>query len=56
MCHQVCESFTNKFSHNKHLIWEIDKNMMNILGIAMMLISRYGGHIGKLWYFWELDA
>jgi hypothetical protein len=23
--------------------------MMNILGIAMMLIVRYGGHIGKLW-------
>jgi hypothetical protein len=30
--------------------------MMNILGIAIMLIGRYGGHIGKLWFFWELDA
>jgi hypothetical protein len=30
------------------LIWKIDKNMMNILGIAIMLIDRYGGHIGKL--------
>jgi hypothetical protein len=29
----------------------IDKNMMNILGIAIMLIGRYGGHIGKLWFF-----
>jgi hypothetical protein len=28
---------------------------MNILGIAIMLIGRYGGHIGKLG-FWELDA
>jgi hypothetical protein len=33
------------------LIWKIDKNMMNILGIAMMLIGRYGGDIGKLWFF-----
>jgi hypothetical protein len=24
--------------------------MMNILGIAIMLIGRYGGHIGKLWF------
>jgi hypothetical protein len=24
--------------------------MMNILGIAKMLIGRYGGHIGKLWF------
>jgi hypothetical protein len=23
----------------------------NLLGIAMMLIGRYGGHIGKLWFF-----
>jgi hypothetical protein len=24
--------------------------MMNILGIAIMLIGRYGGHICKLWF------
>jgi hypothetical protein len=24
--------------------------MMNILGIAKMLIGRYGGHIGKHWF------
>jgi hypothetical protein len=30
--------------------------MMNILGIAIMLIGRYGGHIGKLCFFGELDA
>jgi hypothetical protein len=24
--------------------------MMNILGIAKMLISRYSGHFGKLWF------
>jgi hypothetical protein len=24
--------------------------MMNILGIAIMLIGRYGGHIGELWF------
>jgi hypothetical protein len=29
--------------------------MMNILGIAIMLIGRYGGNIGKLG-FWELDV
>jgi hypothetical protein len=34
----------------KKLIWMIDKSMMNILGIAKMLIRRYGGHIGKLWF------
>jgi hypothetical protein len=34
----------------KNLIWKIDKSMMNILGIAIMLIGRYGGHIGKLWF------
>jgi hypothetical protein len=38
------------------LIWKIDKNMMNILGIAIMPIGRYGRHIGKLWFFLELDA
>jgi hypothetical protein len=31
-----------------NLIWKIDKSMMNILGIAKMLIGRDGGHIGKL--------
>jgi hypothetical protein len=30
--------------------------MMNILGITIMQIGRYGGHIGKLWFFLELDA
>jgi hypothetical protein len=34
----------------KKLIWKIDKSMMNILGIAKMLIGRYGGHIQKLWF------
>jgi hypothetical protein len=34
----------------KKLIWMIDKSMMNILGIAKMLIGRYGGHIGILWF------
>jgi hypothetical protein len=24
--------------------------MMNILGIAKMLMATYGGHIGKLWF------
>jgi hypothetical protein len=24
--------------------------MMNILGISIMLIGRYGGHISKLWF------
>jgi hypothetical protein len=43
------------FLRTKNLIWKIDKSMMNILGIAKMLIGRYGGHIGKL-CFWELDA
>jgi hypothetical protein len=37
-----------KFLITKNLIWKIDKSMMNILGIAIMLIGRYGGHIGKL--------
>jgi hypothetical protein len=36
------------FLITKNLIWKIDKSMMNILGIAKMLIGRYGGHIGKL--------
>jgi hypothetical protein len=36
------------FLITKKLIWKIDKSMMNILGIAKMLIGRYGGHIGKL--------
>jgi hypothetical protein len=34
------------FLITKNLIWKIDKSMMNILGIAIMLIGRYGGHIG----------
>jgi hypothetical protein len=34
------------FFITKNLIWKIDKSMMNILGIAKMLIGRYGGHIG----------
>jgi hypothetical protein len=38
------------FLITKNLIWKIDKSMMNILGIAIMLIGRYGGHIGKLWF------
>jgi hypothetical protein len=50
MCHQVHESFTNYFLITKNLIWKIDKIMMNILGIAIVLIGRYGGHIGKLWF------
>jgi hypothetical protein len=29
--------------------------MMNILGITIMIIGRYGGHIGNF-DFWELDA
>jgi hypothetical protein len=43
------------FLITKNLIWKIDKSMMNILGIAIMLIGRYGRHIGKLWS-WELYA
>jgi hypothetical protein len=43
------------FLITKNLIWKIDKIMMNILGVAKMLIGRYGGHIGKLWFL-ELDA
>jgi hypothetical protein len=38
------------FLITKNLIWKIDKSMMNILGIAIILIGRYGGHIGKLWF------
>jgi hypothetical protein len=34
----------------KNLIWKIDKSMMNILGIAKILIGKYVGHIGKLWF------
>ena len=30
--------------------------MMNKLGIAMMLIGRYGGHFWQTLVFWELDA
>jgi hypothetical protein len=30
--------------------------MRNILGIAMMLIGRYGGHFWQNLGFWELDA
>jgi hypothetical protein len=37
------------FLITKNFIWKIDKSMMNILGIAKMLIGRYGEHIGKLW-------
>jgi hypothetical protein len=38
------------FLITKNLIWKIDKSMMNILGITKMLIGRYGGYIGKLWF------
>jgi hypothetical protein len=38
------------FLITKNLISKIDKSMMNILGIAKVLIGRYGGHIGKLWF------
>jgi hypothetical protein len=34
------------FLITKNLIWKIDKSMRNILGIAKMLIGKYGGHIG----------
>jgi hypothetical protein len=30
--------------------------MRNILGIAMMLIGRYGGRFWQTLGFWELDA
>jgi hypothetical protein len=43
------------FQITKNLIWKIDKSMINILGIAKMLIGRYSGHIGNF-CFWELDA
>jgi hypothetical protein len=43
----VRDLLTN-FLITKKIIWKIDKIMMNILGIAIMLIGRYGGHIGKL--------
>ena len=32
------------------LIWKVDKNM-NILGIAIMLIGRYGGHKWQMFWF-----
>jgi hypothetical protein len=38
------------FLITKKLIWKIDKSMMNILRIAKMLIGRYGGNIGKIWF------
>jgi hypothetical protein len=38
------------FLITKNLISKIDKSMMNVLGIAKMLIGRYGGNIGKLWF------
>jgi hypothetical protein len=40
----------NNFLITKKLIWKIDKSMINILGIVKMLIGRYGGLIGKLWF------
>jgi hypothetical protein len=43
------------FLITKKINLKIDKSMMNILGIAKMLIGRYGGHIRKFG-FWELDA
>jgi hypothetical protein len=50
----VRDLLTN-FLITKNLIWKIDKSMMNILGIAKMLIVRYSGHIGKLW-FWGVGC
>jgi hypothetical protein len=38
------------FLITKNLIWKVDIIMMNILGIAIMLIGRYGGYIFKLWF------
>jgi hypothetical protein len=38
------------FLITKKSIWKIDKSMINILEIAITLICRYGGHIGKLWF------
>jgi hypothetical protein len=38
------------FLITKIIIWKIDKSMMNILGIAKMLIGKYGAHIGELWF------
>jgi hypothetical protein len=38
------------FHITKSLIWKIDKSKTNILGIAKLLIGRYGGHNGKLWF------
>ena len=41
--------------HITSLIRKVDKNM-NILGIAIMLIGRYGGLFGTTWFYLELDA
>ena len=38
--------------HITSLIWKVDKNK-NLLGIAIMLIGRYGGH--KWHRFWFKD-
>ena len=37
------------------VIRKVDKNM-NILGIALLLIGRYGGLFGITWFYLELDA
>ena len=41
--------------HITSLICKVDKNM-NILGIAIMLIGRYGGLFEITWFYLELDA
>ena len=41
--------------HITSLIRKVDKNM-NIFGIAIMLVGRYGGLFGITWFYLELDA
>jgi hypothetical protein len=52
VCHQVHESFTDQFSHNrdKCLIRRIDKSKSNVLWNSKLLIGMYGGHIGITWF------
>ena len=41
--------------HITSLIWKVDKSK-NLLGIAIMLIGRYGGHKWQRFWFKGVDA
>ena len=54
VCHQVRESFNHYFSHNKFNLE--GRQNKNLLGIAIMLLGRYGGHIWQRFWFKGVDA